>query len=392
MLLFRCQIFHGGPERLLKSLLGIILLVHFTAFCPHGGQLFRVFNGVLQQDSQLLRVVVVVNEAVPPLGDEPGGAGVLRYNGRLAEDQTLGDKGGHGIIAGSTDQTGALLHQVKSSKVAKLFNAVQKAEVSWKRIRPLMKTPEQLDALQIPAAQDVTLKELAFSYREEPVFSGLSLTAHPGDIIGITGPIACGKSTLGRVFLCEAPYQGSVCFGGRELSTLTQRQIAATVGYLGHDPELSADTVQNNVLCGSEQDAMPRLAAAALKEEVLAMEKGTETVIGSGGTRLSGGQAQRLALARTLAHPRPVLVLDDPFSALDRSTEDAIFAELQAYARDKVVFLISHRLYHFPQMQQIVFMEGGRTTVGTHEELMAAVPVYRQLYESQTGLKGGEGA
>lgn len=281
---------------------------------------------------------------------------------------------------------------VKSSKVAKLFNAVQKAEVSWKRIRPLMKTPEQLDALQIPAAQEVTLKELAFSYGEEPVFSGLSLTVHPGDIIGITGPVACGKSTLGRVFLCEAPYQGSVCFGGRELSTLTPRQIAATVGYLGHDPELSADTVQNNVLCGSEQDVMPWLAAAALKEEVLAMEKGTETVIGSGGTRLSGGQAQRLALARTLAHPRPVLVLDDPFSALDRSTEDAIFAELQAYARDKVVFLISHRLYHFPQMQQIIFMEGGRTTVGTHEELMAAVPVYRQLYESQTGLKGGEGA
>ena len=281
---------------------------------------------------------------------------------------------------------------VKSSKVAKLFNAVQKAEVSWKRIRPLMKTPEQLDALQIPAAQDVTLKELAFSYGEEPVFSGLSLTAHPGDIIGITGPVACGKSTLGRVFLCEAPYQGLVCFGGRELSALTPRQIAATVGYLGHDPELSADSVQNNVLCGSEQDAMPWLAAAALKEEVLAMEKGTETVIGSGGTRLSGGQAQRLALARTLAHPRPVLVLDDPFSALDRSTEDAIFAELQAYARDKVVFLISHRLYHFPQMQQIIFMEGGRTTVGIHEELMAAVPVYRQLYESQTGLKGGEGA
>ena len=281
---------------------------------------------------------------------------------------------------------------VKSSKVAKLFNAVQKAEVSWKRIRPLMKTPEQLDALQIPAVQDVTLKELAFSYGEEPVFSGLSLTAHPGDIIGITGPVACGKSTLGRVFLCEAPYQGSVCFGGREFSALTPRQIAATVGYLGHDPELSADTVQNNVLCGSEQDVMPWLAAAALKEEVLAMEKGTETVIGSGGTRLSGGQAQRLALARTLAHPRPVLVLDDPFSALDRSTEDAIFAELQAYARDKVVFLISHRLYHFPQMQQIIFMEGGRTTVGTHGELMAAVPVYRQLYESQTGLKGGEGA
>ena len=281
---------------------------------------------------------------------------------------------------------------VKSSKVAKLFNSVQKAEVSWKRIKPLMKNPEQLDALNVPAAEDVTLKDLSFAYGEEPVFTGLSLTAHPGEIIGVTGPVACGKSTFGRVFLCEAPYGGSARFGGKEFSALTPRQISATVGYLGHDPELSADTVQNNVLCGSEQDAMPYLAAAALKDEVNAMENGLETVIGPSGARLSGGQAQRLALARTLAHPRPVLVLDDPFSALDRSTEDTVFADLQAYAKDKVVFLISHRLYHFPRMQKIIFMDGGKTTVGTHEELMASAPVYRQLYESQTGQKGDETA
>ena len=281
---------------------------------------------------------------------------------------------------------------VKSSKVAKLFNSVQKAEVSWKRIKPLMKNPEQLDALNVPAAEDVTLKDLSFAYGEEPVFTGLSLTAHPGEIIGVTGPVACGKSTFGRVFLCEAPYGGSARFGGKEFSALTLRQISATVGYLGHDPELSADTVQNNVLCGSEQDAMPYLAAAALKDEVNAMENGLETVIGPSGARLSGGQAQRLALARTLAHPRPVLVLDDPFSALDRSTEDTVFADLQAYAKDKVVFLISHRLYHFPRMQKIIFMDGGKTTVGTHEELMASAPVYRQLYESQTGQKGDETA
>ena len=281
---------------------------------------------------------------------------------------------------------------VKSSKVAKLFNSVQKAEVSWKRIKPLMKNPEQLDALNVPAAEDVTLKDLSFAYGEEPVFTGLSLTAHPGEIIGVTGPVACGKSTFGRVFLCEAPYGGSARFGGKEFSALTPRKLSATVGYLGHDPELSADTVQNNVLCGSEQDAMPYLAAAALKDEVNAMENGLETVIGPSGARLSGGQAQRLALARTLAHPRPVLVLDDPFSALDRSTEDTVFADLQAYAKDKVVFLISHRLYHFPQMQKIIFMDGGKTTVGTHEELMASAPVYRQLYESQTGQKGDETA
>ena len=274
---------------------------------------------------------------------------------------------------------------VKSSKVAKLFNSVQKAEVSWKRIQPLMASPEMLELLAVPAAAGVEIENLSFAYGSEPVFSGLSLTVQPGDIIGVTGPVACGKSTLGRAFLCEAPYGGSVKFGGKELSALTPRQIAATVGYLGHDPELSADTVENNVLCGSNQDAMPYLAAAALKDEVLGMENGPDTVIGSAGTRLSGGQAQRLALARTLAHPRPLLILDDPFSALDRNTEDTVFANLQAYARDKVVFLISHRLYHFPQLRQVIFMENGKTTVGTHAELMASVPAYRQLYESQTG-------
>ena len=274
---------------------------------------------------------------------------------------------------------------VKSSKAAKLFNAVQKAEVSWKRIKPLMKLPDELDELAVPAPADVTLEDLSFGYTEDPIFAGLDLTAHPGEIIGITGPVACGKSTLGRVFLCEASYGGSARFGGKEFSALTPREIAATVGYLGHDPELSADTVQNNVLCGSKQDPMPWLAAVALKDEVQAMENGVDTVIGPSGTRLSGGQAQRLALARTLAHPRPVLVLDDPFSALDRSTEDTVFANLQEYAKDKAVFLISHRLYHFPQMQRVIFMEDGKTTVGTHEELLAAVPAYRQLYESQTG-------
>ena len=273
---------------------------------------------------------------------------------------------------------------VKSSKVAKLFNAVQKAEVSWKRIRPLMKSPEELPPLTVPAPADVTLENLSFAYGDTPVFSGLTLTAHPGDIIGVTGPVACGKSTFGRVFLCEVPYGGSAKFGEKEFSALTPRQIAATVGYLGHDPELSADTIQNNVLCGDEQDAMPYLGAVALEGEVQAMENGPDTVIGSSGTRLSGGQAQRLALARTLAHPRPVLVLDDPFSALDRSTEDTVFANLQSYAKDKVVFLISHRLYHFPQLQRVIFMEDGRTAVGTHAELMASEPMYRQLYENQT--------
>ena len=275
---------------------------------------------------------------------------------------------------------------VKSSKAAKLFNAVQRAEVSWKRIRPMMKTPRALEPLAVPAAQRVEVSGLSFCYDGgAPIFEGVSFSAQPGDIIGVTGPVACGKSTLGRVFLCERPYGGSVRIGGRELSELSPREAASTVGYLGHDPELWNDTVEQNVLCGEAGDAMRFLALTALDGEVRAMEQGLQTVVGSGGVRLSGGQAQRLALARTLAHPRPVLVLDDPFSALDRRTEDEVFARLKACAQDRVVILISHRLYHFPELRQIVFMQGGKADVGTHEALCASVPAYRALYESQTG-------
>ncbi len=275
---------------------------------------------------------------------------------------------------------------VKSSKAAKLFNAVQRAEVSWKRIKPMMKTPRALEPLAIPAAQRVEVSGLSFCYDGgAPIFEGVSFSAQPGDIIGVTGPVACGKSTLGRVFLCERPYGGSVRIGGRELSELSPREAASTVGYLGHDPELWNDTVEENVLCGEAGDAMRFLALTALDGEVRAMERGLQTVVGSGGVRLSGGQAQRLALARTLAHPRPVLVLDDPFSALDRRTEDEVFARLKACAQDRIVILISHRLYHFPELRQIVFMQDGKADVGTHEALCASVPAYRALYESQTG-------
>ena len=327
----------------------------------------------------------VWQSALPPLYLAASGAGVL-FILWFGAKNVLGTGWNAWDIAAFTTFLSCFTKlTVKSSKVAKLFNSVQKAEVSWKRIKPMMRSPEPLEPLEVPQPADVKLTDLSFAYDDAPVFSGLSLTAHPGDIIGVTGPVACGKSTFGRVFLCEAPYGGSVRFGKKELSDLTPREIAATVGYLGHDPELSADTIENNVLCGSGQDALPFLAATALKDEVLAMENGTETVIGNSGTRLSGGQAQRLALARTLSHPRPVMILDDPFSALDRNTEDAVFANLRNYAKDKVVFLISHRLYHFPQMQKVIFMENGKTIVGTHDELMTSVPAYRHLYESQTG-------
>lgn len=274
----------------------------------------------------------------------------------------------------------------KSSKTAKLFHSVQRAEVSWKRMKPLMKAPEALPPLNVPDGEPLEVKGVSFAYPGcEPTFQNLTFSAKPGDIIGITGPVACGKSTLGRMFLCEEPYSGSIRLGNRELSDLTAREISERIGYLGHDPELWNDTIKANVLCGETADPMAALSLTAMDKEVRSMEQGVNTMVGSSGVRLSGGQAQRLALARALAHPRPVLILDDPFSALDRPTEDAVFADLKAYAKDKIVLLISHRLYHFPEMKEILFLEDGTVTAGTHEALLSSNAAYRNLYEGQTG-------
>lgn len=327
----------------------------------------------------------VWQSALPPLYRAISNVGVifiLYFGGRnvLGSGWTAWD-----IAALTTFLSCYAKLSTKASKAAKLLGAVQRAEVSWKRIQPLLKLPEVLPPLEAPKPAALVLENLSVSYGDTPLFAGLCLTAKPGDIIGITGPVASGKSALGRVFLCEGPYGGSLRFGGRELREMTPREISATVGYLGHDPELWNDTVEENVLCGSGAEAAPYLALVNLNEEVSAMEQGLQTIVGNGGVRLSGGQAQRLALARTLAHPRPVLILDDPFSALDRKTEDAVFAHLREYAKDKIVLLISHRLYHFPEMCQVLFLENGQATVGTHEAVYRAVPAYRSLYDSQAG-------
>lgn len=274
----------------------------------------------------------------------------------------------------------------KSSRAAKLFNAVHKAQVSWRRIQPLMKQTQALEAPKETAPAALEAENARFAYPgEEPVFSGLSFRAEPGQIIGVTGPVACGKSTLGKMFLCEYPYGGSVRLGGRELSQLTAAERTGAIGYLGHDPELFNDTIENNILLGADRDVNEYLRLVCLDGETAAMNEGVHTLVGNGGVRLSGGQAQRLALARTLCHKKPVLVLDDPFSALDKTTEAQIFANLRREAAGSVVLLISHRLYLFPELDQVIWMNEGKTQTGTHEELMRENPEYAELFREQEG-------
>ena len=133
----------------------------------------------------------------------------------------------------------------------------------------------------------------------------------------------------------------------------------------------------------SEEDPL-RLQHLSVPSSVLLCLLHYKTVVGNGGVRLSGGQAKRLALARTLCHKKPVLILDDPFSALDKNTEKQIFANLKQQTKDNIVFLISHRLYLFPQMNQVIWMEDGKAVAGTHEEILEKIPEYRSLYETQS--------
>ena len=298
----------------------------------------------------------------------------------------------------------------KSSKAAKLFNAVHKAQVSWKRIHPYMERAAEaveedeaaereekvstgnsdgaMNADRKGGAEAITADHLTFAYPgSDPIFQDISFTAKPGQIIGITGPVACGKSTLGKTFLCEYPYDGHLTYGGRELSAYTENERSRIVGYLGHDPELLGDSIENNVLLGDDEDVWKWLRAVCFDEEVKEMEDREKTVVGNSGVRLSGGQAARLALARTLCHGKPVLVLDDPFSALDRNTEKQVFRHVKELSKDRIVFLISHRLYLFPEFDQVIWMDQKMGTCSSHEMLMQENKQYAELYRAQVSEK-----
>ena len=280
---------------------------------------------------------------------------------------------------------------VKSSSAAKLFNAVHKAQVSWKRIKPLMYAPETPATPETGAPSALTVQDLGFFYPgSKMLFTKISFSAIPGQMIGVTGPVACGKSSLGKTFLCEYPYQGSIHLGKEDLTEMDERTRLGNIGYLGHDPELFNDTIEQNVLMGDAGNAWDYLRLVCLDEEIRRMPDGIKTLVGNGGVRLSGGQAQRLALARTLCHKKPLLILDDPFSALDRDTERRIFENLRAYAADSVVLLISHRLYLFPEMAQVIWLNEGHAVVGTHEEVREKVPEYAQLISMEAETTRGQ--
>ncbi len=276
---------------------------------------------------------------------------------------------------------------LKSSKAAKLFNAVQKAQVSWKRIKPLMTAAETVDEttnLDFDKPVRLNVKDFAVGYNsEQKVFEGLSFEAEPGDIIGITGPVACGKSTLGRAFLCENPYEGSITLNERELRTFSEYERHHLISYLGHQPELMGDSIAKNISYGEEKEVNSVIQAVCMDKDISEMAEGIYTEIGSSGTRLSGGQQDRLALARTLYHARNVLILDDPFSAVDAITEHRIIEDLRNLIPNAVILIFSHRVTQFPDFTKVIWMQDGRCVVGNHEQVYTSEKTYARIYDAQ---------
>jgi ATP-binding cassette subfamily B multidrug efflux pump len=280
---------------------------------------------------------------------------------------------------------------VKASHAAKLFNAVQKASVSWHRIQPLMKTPVEDDFVPeeaTPEPAELSFEDVSLGYSGIRPLTHLSFTVRPGEILGITGEVACGKSMLGKVLIGEVPYQGKITIGGKDLASMTKEEKLSAITYMGHDPELLSTSFADNITLGRDIDPETWLSVTQMDSDLQDLQRKPDDAVGESGTMLSGGQQARLALARTLAHARSIMILDDPFAAVDRQTETAILDEIRERFPDRTILLISHRLYHFPEFDRVLYIHDHTGTCLTHDELMEEDAGYRVLFEEQ--MKGSD--
>lgn len=273
----------------------------------------------------------------------------------------------------------------KASRIARLFNTIQKSSVSWKRIKSFLKEYKEIDKTRGIISKETKLEienlYLKYDKSNDYIIKNLNFKARENNIVGITGPIGCGKSTLGRVFLGNINYEGSIKIDNKELRDYSEYERSKIISYMGHDAHLISDTIYNNITMGDDGDISHVLKMVCFDEDLKSMENGIETLVGNGGVRLSGGQQARIALARTLYHKNKILILDDPFSAVDMKTEKNIIDNLRANYGDCLILLISHRLAIFKYLNQIILINEDKTLeYGNHQKLIENSKLYNQLY------------
>lgn len=288
------------------------------------------------------------------------------------------------IGAFSTYITTFVLLSSKASHTAKLFSSIEKGLSSWKRIKPYIKPYEEFSKVEEREGDSLLMKDFSISFDEKRLFEPFSLEARKGEIIALTGPVACGKTAIGKAFLKDAPYSGSLRLFGKEIHDYTLEERNGNLSYMGHQNNLFTESIKNNISYGEEKSVMDYLSMVSFSEDMENMPLKEETIVGNEGIRLSGGQQERIALARTFYHKKGMIILDDPFSNVDVRTEHEIMMRLKKEACDSILLLFSHRLSYFPYCDKVVCIhKDGSVICSTHSELMEEDEEYKNLFLMQ---------
>lgn len=311
--------------------------------------------------------------------------------------------GGH-AIAESTMQVGDMMAYIQYTMqiimsflmIAMIFIMVPRAMVSADRVQEVLTTELSIKEPEKPVTLGNESGELRFddvSFRygnaEEDTLSHISFTAKPGQTTAFIGATGAGKSTL--INLIPRFYDvtgGAVYLNGKDIRTLSQKELRDNIGYVPQKAMLFSGTIDSNIKYGKEDadvnEVLAALDCAQATEFVSELPNGVESSIAQGGSNVSGGQKQRLAIARALVKKAPVYIFDDSFSALDFKTDAKLRRALTKYTENAVVLIVAQRVSTIMNAEQIIVLDEGKIVgKGTHKELLKTCPEYREIAESQ---------